>query len=236
MAFHHSPKIETSGLIFLNDYDNPKGWMSGSLYWTDLITNINSKDVYTSHSQFDSIGRPTFTGGLLPCVIYFTGSTAPGSLQNNFTVQMWWRRDGDSGKGTSGVTDSYHTTIYGIGNGQLIITKGGTYAGWWGRISGASVYAFMTSNESNYPVGTWRFTSFVKSSEISGTVWYLDDQINTIKPDYTASLDTAAAGITFGRNDAYTPNGPIAMSMVYNRTLSYDEIKRNYNATKHRFK
>ena len=225
--------VHPNDLYFMVDMYDQQSWRSGSSYWEDKTGLTVSDNVYVSHSQFDSDGYPIFDK-VAPCKIYWTGAETK-LLQNNFTVQFWWKTTGAAGTGSTGGSNSYHTLLGGVGDGQVIMLSAGSRVGWWGRISGASKYHFTAIDASYFPVGTWRFTTFLKTN--SGSYWYLDDEIISTDLNYTASLDNSAIGtFLLGRDDNYVPNGVLPVIMVYNRALTDEEIKSNYRSGKSRFK
>jgi len=233
MSAYGGGKIVYDGLLFMIDYDDKQSWTSGSSYWRNKVGWTGEVDIYTSHSQFDEQGRPTFDS-THPCLMYWEQSETT-LLQNDFTVQYWWRMDGDSGGGTI-PTDSYHTLLSGIGDGQVIVGKTGDRWLWWGRLSGASIYHSSGVIEGLIPQGEWIFYTFVKTSYSGSYLWF-NDEIQSTDANFTASLDNSAIGrLAIGRDNAYVPNGPVSMAMIYNRVLSDEEILSNYRSSKRRFK
>ena len=233
MSGYGGGRIVHDGLMFMIDMYDKQSWTSGSSYWLNKVGWTAEVDVYTSHSQFDSDGYPIFDG-THPTQIYWSQSETK-LLQNDFTVQFWFRRDGNSGGGTI-PTDSYHTLLSGIGDGQVIIGKSGDRWLWWGRLSGASIYHSSGVIDGLIPQGEWIFYTFVKTSYSGSYLWF-NDEIQSTNADYTASLDNSAVGfLSIGRDNAYVPNGVLPVAMIYDRVLTDDEIKSNYRSGKSRFK
>ena len=226
-------RIVHDDLVFMVDYDDPQSWISGSLYWINKTESPFSVDIYSSHSQFDEDGRPIMDK-VAPCTITWDQSEMK-LMQNDFTVQFWWKRTGAAGTGSLGGSNSYHSILSGVGDGQVIINSAGGLVGWWGRI-GASIYHFTTNDNSNCPLNEWVFWTFKKTND-QGSFWYRNDVLISTSANYTASLDNSAVGsFTFGRNDNYVPNGVLPVVMVYDRVLTEDEILSNYRSSKSRFK
>ena len=234
MSAYGGGRIVYDGLMYMLDMYDKQSWISGSNYWHDKTGNTDAVDIYASHSQFDSDGYPIFDG-TDPTALYWDNSDVR-LLQNDYTVQFWFRRDGDSGAGGGGGgSNAYHTLLSGIGDSQVIIGRAGDRFLWWGRI-GSSIYHSSGVIAGLIPVGEWIFYTFVKTSYSGSYLWF-NDEIQSTNANYTASLDNSAKGRqTIGRNDNYVPNGSLPIAMVYNRVLSDDEIKANYLSSKRRFK
>lgn len=89
MAFTHSPKIVTDGLVLLLDATNPKSYVSGSNTWYDLSGNnkhfllgpaIRYSSVYGGEIQLPG----DVFGNIISSSIAITNDT-------NCTVQIWTR-------------------------------------------------------------------------------------------------------------------------------------------------
>ena len=226
-------KIINDSLAFMVDIYDRQCRISCSLYWNDRADLNDVTNIYGSHSQFDVDGYPTFDK-TAPCTVIWKNSDMK-LIDNDFTVQFWFRRDGTAGTGSLGGSNSYHTIVGGVGDGQVILRSAGDRVAWWGRVSGQSRYHFTDIDASSYPVGEYIFSTFVKT--VSGSYWYFDDKLVSTAPDYTASLDTSAPGnFQIGRNDNYVPNGPIPVIMIYDRVLTESEVVSNYLSGKSRFK
>jgi len=232
MSAYGGGKIVSDSLLFMYDIYDKQCWVSGSSYLNDKTGLTDAVDIYASHSQFDADGYPIYDS-TDPTTMYWDNS-AVRLLQNNYTVQFWFRRDGDAGTGPAG-SNAYHTLVSGIGDSQVIIGRVGDRFLWWGRVGGSSKYHNSGVIAGLIPVGEWIFYTFVKT-DYSGSYLWFNDSIQSQDENYTASLDNSAVGRqTIGRNDNYVPNGSLPVVMVYDRILSDNEIYANYLSTRGRF-
>lgn len=221
MSLSHSPKIVTDGLVLCLDAANPRSYPKSGTTWSDLA---GSNDGAMS-------GGPTFDSNNRGSLIFDRADdkvnlgTSPQDLVGQgsaATISAWFN-----------VNNTNQCMI--IGNGT------------------ADRFYIETYNRSGSLVAHWGFGSSQNSSTsqafISTNAWY----------HYTATYDQSVAkaylnGVntdsdtigskTYGGNlnvgswgaSGFLFGGKIASVSVYNRALTADEVRQNYNATKRRFK
>ena len=222
MAFIHSPKIITDGLVFALDGANPKSLRSGSNTWFDMSGRNNHGTIVggTTYS-FDSGGSLQMGQGN-----YITfGTSFPTA---SFTISMTFKITNitSSGftylilNGSNYATSSYYTEIsnqfrtVGItfGNSSSYGAKGFTSAG---PSNTGSTYEFTYTYDGT-TCKLYRNGIFINQLTVAPP----------LPPTYLPS---------FGINGTYSPNGYIYRLLSYNRALTDTEVQQNYNTIRRRF-
>lgn len=217
MGFYRGPNIITDGLVLALDAGNIKSYQSGSLTWYDKSGNGKNGTL---------VNGPTFNNGSGGSIVFDgTNDYVTSSLDMNTLLPVW----------TAEVllNTSSATGYQGIFGGPYSATVATLY------LKG-SLFGIYTSGDHfgsvNVSLNTWYHLAIV-----------LDSAANTLKSYINGVLDINASygtGVNFNTN--YTIgknpfaaserfNGNIAITRLYNRILSQEEILQNYNATKGRF-
>jgi len=231
MAFTHSPKIVTDGLIFYIDAANPRSYISGSSSvknLRDTLTNVgtltNGVDFSSSPDSWDFDGDDDYIE------LGSINSSNPLSLygQTDFSIDLWLKPDYTG--------DEY----------QRIIDKSdGTSAqnGWaiaYPRSTTKNFYLFIDqtdviSYDDSAADGNWR--NFIVTRSGAETNLY----INSILVDtetITKSIpnDTTNMRIgTWNHSNVREYNGKINSIKIYTKELSQDEVNQNYESQKNKF-
>ena len=223
MAFIHSPKIVTSGLIYCLDAANKLSYPGSGTTWYDLTNNANNGTLTNG---------PTFSGANGGCIVFdgvddYVNSPYNASTMsfptNNATVCVWYR--------VSTVGDGY---------GALVTQRSAAGPGFQTYMISTRLYAdgggtVGVSSNAVIPNGTIAFGGIVYDKTNSLLKLYVsgvfDNQVSytgNIQDTYPIRLGNSAFG------DGPFP-GNIYVASVYNRALTATEILQNYNATKTRF-
>ena len=235
MSFHYSPKIVTNGLVLALDAANKKSYPGSGTSILDLSGNSND-GVLTN--------GPTFDSGNGGSIIFDNSNDYINvPINNNLilnsagTIEAWVKIKNLGG--------SYDNTIVMKGDGAS-----------WTNLhyilfepSGYDVMMLSTSNGTS----TTNLNG-VKTPSLSTNTWYhivanwqgvdfnriyLNGELSQEKTTgiYQPKDTTASCFFQIGRtySNNYYFDGNIAITKIYNRALSSQEILQNYNATKSRF-
>jgi hypothetical protein len=239
MAFIHSPKIITDGLVLALDAGNTKSYRSGSTTWTDLSGNLNSGSLLNGVSFVgDNSGILNFDGTndkiALPPNFFNHDAGTP------FTVSLWFRRNQGNNTilfGQQNVQDSgaagYVPAIY-INSSSNVVAS----CFWSGTTSNVAISPQTIVTGRWYNV-TVTFESTTHKSYLDGILYdtRLFTQANyTSIYYYNLGFGTYGGWPGYGDNnsEAYY-NGNISNFMFYTKALSATEVLQNFNATRSRF-
>ena len=242
MAFIHSPKIVTDGLVLALDAANVKSYSGSGTSWSDLTNNGYNALLYNG---------PTFDGGNGGSIV-FDGTNdmaqisdvsalywAPGGGigYSTITIDMWVKSSDTSGR--------FYTKPWN-GSGQYNIwiypDKFYLLAGTAGTTTSDIGFARNLSNNTWTNIVCWANVTemgyYINGSE------HLGSQIHGITgaaPSLgAANLPTGLMtlypyGDGWAGNTAFSIAGNLANCKFYNRVLSPQEVLQNFNATRSRF-
>jgi len=233
MAFIHSPKIVTDGLVLALDAANPRSYVSGSTNWYNLINNAPLSGSLINGTSYSSanLGTLVFDGvddyvnyGYQP--INFDPATQP------FSMGGWM---------------NLSSTIGG-GDRAVLLDIGGTAA--------ARLYIAIDKSNLRFvvdirpPSGTTSVPVFGSINSISLGKWFHGMATfdgGTIKLYQNGELISTATGFTnypvstynwnsgIQDDNDYYMNGYISVVSLYLKTLSADEVLQNFNALRGRY-
>lgn len=222
MAFIHSPKIATDGLVFALDGANPKSLISGSSTWFDMSGQNNNGTIRggTTYS-LDSGGSLQMGPGNY---IAF-GSTLPTA---SFTVSVTLKFTSITGSGFT----------YMFVNGSRYAT-----ASFYTEINNAVRTTNITfGNSSSYgasgfsgagPTDTGSVYELTHTFDGSTLKYYRNGVF--ISQKSITPPGPPVSTFTFGVSGDYTPSGNIYRLLSYSRALTDNEIQQNYNTVRRRF-
>ena len=206
MAFVHSPKIVTDGLVLALDAGNTKSYVSGSTTWSDKSGRGNNGTL---------VNGPTFSSANGGSIVFDgVNDYVTGSLQNSslYTLGIWIK-----------------ITTYTIGGGLF----GGGDNGIYLQLGGGNTWQFFDAFTGNVgpTLGQWAYIVGVKGT--TNDSLYRNASIITSAPSAGISLGTSFK--IARRFDGILTNCQVGIAQIYNRALSASEVLQNYNATKGRF-
>jgi hypothetical protein len=226
MAFIHSPKVVTDGLIMYLDAANRTSYPRTGTTWFDLTTNGYNGTLTNG---------PTFSGNKLGTFI-FDGTDDNVQLGNASTflptsaitincwaktnvVQVYKKIFVTVTAGTQSVTGIYFSLGPAPDNIYLgiITNNGGQYAG------------------VNTDPSTTSFTNFCGTYDGANIRLYLNGTLLATQSQTGTIINTGIGRISGYDNGGEIWDGNISTFSIYNRALTATEILRNYNATKTRF-
>ena len=217
MAITGLVSIVTDSLVMCFDAANSRSYTSGNT-WTDL-TNNSTADVTgitfagsgaTNHFSFNSSVKSQITG--------FSGwqyGTGPR------TVMAWVYPTTTSGWiqiiGFGNATNNYATGLCISGGGKWATFQHNTPPGFEASAVVANVWTHVCMTQSSSGVEIY----------VNGSLEYSSGATVTI------AVGSAYIGASFDNREYW--QGRIAQVLFYNKKLSADEIKQNYNSTKRRY-
>jgi hypothetical protein len=240
MSFHYSPKIVTDGLMLYVDAANYKSIVSGDTTWNDISktgddgTLVNGPTYNPNNNGsilFDGLGDyvnfseltpantlNTFSFGLWfsPAITITSGSLA------TFSVLM----EAQDQRFASSRADNY---IYFLTNGELLFA---TFSPTNDLVSQQTTW---DSDEWYQVFCTYEPINGEKKLFINGE---LENSVTGVTGNYFNTFTHFGLG-AYNETTIFSPtnafNGDISNFMVYDKTLSEQEVLQNYNALKSRY-
>lgn len=223
MSLNHSPAIVTDGLVLCLDAANKRSYPQTGSVWSDLSGNGNHGTLQNMQNNFNSVNRGslTFDGGNESVSIGVNPATLVGN-GNPATIYAWFYSYATDqrmilGQGT---TDRFYIEQY---------NRSGSLVAHWGfgdSQNSSSSQAFLSTN-------TWyNYTATYDGSVAKG-------YLNAVNTDTTSigGSKNYGGGLSVGSwgNNGYFFSGRISTVNVYNRALTADEVRQNYEATVGRY-
>lgn len=212
MGTSYNSSIVTDGLVLCLDAANPRSYSGAGSTWSDLSGNSLNLTL---------VNNPTFSEDNAGCIIF------DGTNDNAYTSSWSWPSS------FSVVFAMY--PLSGISTFARIFSTGPTdnFEIAINTSRQISFYAsFWRGNIFTLDANTWNHLAFIKQSS-NMTIYKNSSQI------YTASSVTSTAGSSLYIGRRYNGIEPSNLKMsnvqIYNRGLSADEVRRNYNATRGRY-
>ena len=212
------PNIITDGLVLYLDAANPKSYPGTGTVWGDLSGNGNTGTLTNG---------PTFSSGDNGSIV-FDGSSKRATLtapfgQTGFTTLSTWYNRVEGNSSTTWRT-LYATTSTNV---HHLISQNTS------RVLGIFDGSFRSFGYTPPIDGKFHNYVVIYQSAANATL-YVDGQfISTIS--IILNLSTSPIGSIGNWNSGNYWVGNIALTQIYNRALTAEEILQNYNATKSRF-
>lgn len=240
MAFHFSPNIVTDGLLLHVDAANPKSYISGSLIWNNLI-NQNLSGSLINGPIFET--RSIVFDGVNDYIEFSSSNDFDFCNSTNdlpFSISTWFYSKkfdgsplvnrGDNGNGT------FESYSFSLTSGSVQMTLYDT--------SGVN-WIFKKTTGSLLLTGSWKNICMTYSGGLyNGINIYIDSQLQSFITGSNGSylkMRSQSNSVlflgSFGSNGSFhdKAKGNIAVTSIYGKALSEEEIKQNYNAMKKRF-
>ena len=232
MGLSHSPKIVTNGLVLALDAANNKSYPGSGTSWNDL-SNTGKNLTLTN--------GPTFSAANLGSIV-FDGTNDyaavnPVSAFNIYCISMWFKPTTiinstsvstslihfkssigkyiGFGPVTTRVSNEYITIVQEPGDKRTAVNDGGSLsAGIWYNI----VFNYESSQYNIYINNTLKSTTVGSST---GNVPLITDPNFIYLNSYEGTSEYLGSSLS--------------MCMIYNRSLTANEIQQNFNASRARF-
>ena len=234
MAYHTGPKIVTDGLVLCLDAADRNSYPGSGTSWLDLSGNSNNGTLTNSLTFNNSNGGSfVFNEGNDKVIVPYSSSLNP----SNVTISVWFKRN-------STVNYSHFASLPAF------------YGSWGNPYNSYGIEFIGTTDQPSLVLGfsdnTFSYTTAPASASTVVGLWvnvvgtyngsfskiYVNGQLMTSNTQ-TKTLFTTSANFVLGAEtegtSSYPLVGNIAQVSVYNKALSADEIRQNYNATKGRF-
>ena len=261
MGFSRGPKIVTDGLVLALDAGSKKSYPGSGTTWKDLSGNgynatLTNSPGYNSGSgggiNFDGVDDYGNLGDVLDDV--FAGTNP------KYSVSFWVKFDtlvdnvNYALLSKSPVVNASrrqflflvrNLTAYSFGGFQVDVVNYNN--------PNLSIYRLVRTTGSGLTTGTIynititfdgsidtnngedRVNIYVNGVAQSKTLWLSLGTLSDVFQSSTARIGIGAIIDESGNNPSSELDGTIYNTMVYNRTLSANEVSQNYNATKKRF-
>jgi hypothetical protein len=232
MGISYNPHIVSDGLVLCLDAANPRSYPGSGSTWYDLSGQGNN-GALTNGPTFDSAnGGSIVLDGVNDHVEKSTTTFLTGNL--TATIDTWIYYTGTNGTGD-------YKTILSFGDGPA---AGDTFSiGLYDNFRIAASFNAgnnVTTAQNTLSVNKWSNITITKTPGSANTTTKI--YLNSILQSSSGSAITPnvlSRVIRIGRwtNDLYPyyPTMKISKASIYNKALSADEVRRNYNATKGRF-
>ena len=215
-------QLELGG--FLTPYNGVNGTRSST---ASLIDLKETTDIDVSNVSFDSTGQPDFDG-----TGDFIKASSTHSITSDITLEAVFNEDTSSAPHTTAIcTDTGHQ--YGV---KLMSYKNSNRYGLWlgfGSSSYVAMHAGTLDNNTTYHlVGSWKQSTGVVKVYLNGVLK------STLSTGQTSAISLNEAKVVIGADYhslSYGLNGKVYVGKIYQKVLTDDQVKQNYNAYKNRF-
>jgi len=228
--------IITDGLILHLDSTNNLSYPGSGTIWYDLSSRGNNV-------VMDSVYTPTFNN--TDKSFYFTGGdnfetkNANELLTSNLTMIGWYKKTGN-GNGSPRILEMIQSGVSSGANSHcLAIDTDGSYRAWV-DVDGITTNRIASASDATtYNLNEWYMYAYTFDGTI-GRIYHNGVETAT-RTGTSSKLDTINT-ITIGAipdvnyshsNHCFTGN--LAITQIYNKTLTLSEIQQNFEATRGKF-
>jgi len=241
MGLSHSPRIVTDGLVFCVDAGDKMSYPGAGTTWTDLSKNRNNGTL-TNGPTFDSAnGGSIVFDGTNDTVICTNNNLGDKFDLNQPHTFMFWvntlstaRNEGilrvENSSGNLALQVSFNKTGFTSRSIDWIPVNTSNQAGECDMAS------------SSFSLNKWEHICFrhTGNTVAANMQWYVNAEEVSYRYRYASlhsNMRTLDGEIKIGDSEENNRflNGSLANMLLYNRRLTPDEIRQNYNATRGRF-
>lgn len=221
MAIAYNTSIVRNGLVVYLDAANPKSYPGSGSTWYDLSGKNNHATLYNSPA-FNNAGYFVVDG-----VNDYAQITNNATLDfsNEQTLMIFMRHSYTSGR------KNPWDQAYG-GYGTWTHENGNTMSGYFGDY-GANGSPYIGTSSPSTSRNVWNLLTATRNT--SQHKWYLNTTLGNTTSHSYGTLATTAANIRLWNGYAGYWVGDMALVLAYNRALTADEIKKNFEAFRGRF-
>lgn len=233
MAVNRGPRIVSDGLVLCLDAADRNSYPGTGTSWYDM-SGLGGTGVLTNSPIFNSGNGGYFSFAGASDYVRFTRSDLNGGsfAYPKISVCMWLMPSSSGDAGATGnniitVEQSWEFSTHNLSNGY----SGFSYA--------TNPWAWRTISGNVFTNDVWNFLVFVHDTNSRAT--YINGSLRDVNTADSGNLQAGTTGypyLTLGGRYTGTSSqyeGAIASVCIYNRALSLNEIKQNYNASKQRF-
>ena len=226
-----STPIIVDGLVFNMDPANRVSYpRTGTKSFNTIdTTNTGSLDGTTFQSNLPL----SFDFDGVDDTIELNGRVAESNIQTNITINIWFKTTGGGGGGIHGLINEM--AVQTPGRSRILVNDAGNIV--YYTVSGTQRNVTLSSA---IPGNVWNNLTITKDN-IVGSKLYINSALvysnssdtGVVRGTHTSGFAGTVLGV--GAGSTYYMNGEISNIIVYNKALSAQEIKQNYNALKGRF-
>lgn len=227
MSLHHSPKIAIDGLVLYLDAGNPKSYPRSGNTWLDLsgynnhgtlingvgyTANNKGSFIFDGSNDYVDIGKPLVSNNMNFTICILLKSNG---IQNGYTCPI--------SQGHASYTGFTIQSGYPISSMSFVAGNNSSWNGIpFNYHPGMELtYTFLTVTNSNNLLQTYKNSQYVANTTLN--ILHNSCSVNIGRD----TLNTDANHRCF--------NGNIPIVQIYNRALSADEVKQNFNALRGRY-
>ncbi len=239
MGLHHSPRISIDGLILCLDAGNTRSYPGSGTTWTDLSGNSYNASLEDGPTFSSANGGSLVFDGLNDRIHIPSPSnrfvwTPSGSGMNAMTVEFFLKSS------ENGLNDTYIRKRWNVSETNWKIQHDNIFVQ-IGAQAKALSYASLASND-------WQQVCMVINSDQFAL--YRNGKIHADFTDHNITNNTPTSGNSnlpivimsnydfsspWAGDASYSISGNLSQVRIYNRVLSSDEIRQNFNATRSRY-
>lgn len=222
MGINYSPKTITDGLVFYLDATNPKSYSGTGTTWYDLSKNGNNA---TLANVIYINGNLSFNGTTSMASKLSASGIPIGNASR--TISGWFNRQGTG-------TSDQQPIIWMGGNGTSTSFNIGVRSNYSDNITFSSYGSYNVNDFVSgvvATIGTW----FHVVATLDGNTMkmYINGELNMTQTLPTLNVNN---NVYIGKESGGRAlNGLINSVSIYNKALSANEVKQNFNALRGRY-
>jgi hypothetical protein len=242
MGLSHSPSIVTSNLILALDAANPKSYSGSGNTWFDIAGRGNHGTLVNGPAYSSN------SGGYISCdgtndYIEILDNSIFDFGTNNFTVEHWFRKNATSSNSNYWGVNKWNYAGGGSGTNEWFFSLGNSSSGTgesiqFGIESGSTLYEMMIPNTPTLYL--WNQIVGIRAG--AGFSVYMNGALIGTSSPAGIAVTTSVNNIS-GRNiriansalNNYYNKCDTSIVRIYNKALTPDEVKQNYDANKTRY-
>ena len=225
MALAHSPRIVRDNLVLYLDAANTKSYPGSGTTWTDISgkghhgTLINGTIFNSNENSMDFDG----TNDQISCGL------SGGPLNTSYTYIIWFKFD----QGTRSAGSGRKDMLYGINYARPHFTFDREGDGKWGNylVKGGSSINNLKSTTSTWKNNKWYMIATTGNPTRDRI--YVDGVLENEVA--LSGAYTSWSTFNFSLANAQSFPGQIAVAQFFDRELTPEQIKQNFNALRGRF-
>lgn len=239
MAFIHSPKVITDGLVLCLDAANTKSYPGSGTTWRDISGNGNNGTLTNGPTFNNGSGGNMVFDGSNDYVSFSYNSNIAFLNRSEYTLECFARPVATYPNGYPAFINREDAAIGSRDGYNLVFTE----------VSQPANTVFLYTERLTAGAGTGNGVSLSKSefynnwhhivATYDGSIvklYYDGMSRGTGAGTSTGNLTNNIKTLTVARRDIEHTNTSISTVRIYNRALSAQEVLQNFNATRYRFR
>ena len=238
MGTFYSPPMIHNGLVFCTDFANDKSYPGTGSTLTDLVTKktLTKQNTYTFTTTAPGLGY--FAGAAGGRFTTANSGTLGITLGTELSVCVWYKKTGDGASSTNQrLVELWRGDSTPSGGHCATILDSTGKQQFWMNHTGASNSRFKTlTSTTTRSNNIWRYYTATYASP--NVKLYMDGDLDISSTGTTTDLDdidNICIGAYAADNGNYHFDGSISIVQVYNRELSANEVRQNFNSQRNRF-